>query len=194
MCPRRTVALAALLLALAVAGCDRPDPTAAFPGLPPTTATTAPPTTLAAADCPMVVVECPRPWVTPGAVIASTKGICTKSYNPRGELSVADKREVLAGYEIPQGTHVEEWDHLYPRWAGGRSDPSNIWPMVDPRDVDRKDALEGQLRQAVCVTKTMTLIEARERARHFWLFWKASTTSPTRSPPTSSPRSTRRRR
>lgn len=190
-CPRaawrwRRLALAVLAVLLA-AGCAVPDPTtrpptATFPAEPPTTATTAPPTTLAAADCPMVVVECPRPWVTPGAVIPSSAGVCSPSFNPRRELNVSQKRRVLKAYgiDVPADKPLPkpaEWDHLTPRWAGGASTPENLWPQFSARDRDRKDALEDQLYHAVCVAKTMTLATARDRALHFWRFWPAKSTT-----------------
>lgn len=171
--PAWTVLALAVLLA---AGCARPDPTAQFPAEPPTTATV-PPATLAAADCPMVVVECPRPWVTPGAVIPTTAGVCQASYNPRRSLSTADKRKVLAAYGLPPNQHVSEFDHYVARWAGGRSDLSNVWPAVDPAQVRRKDALEEQLYQAVCHKKTLSLATARARMREFWAWWPAPSPS-----------------
>lgn len=164
--------LLAGLLVVLVAGCGVEDKTAQLPGEPPTTATT-----LAAEDCPPVVVECPRPWVTPGAVIASTDGVCTPAYNPRRSLTVAEKRRVLAAYGIPPGQKPVEFDHLIPRWAGGRSDPSDVWPQFDAAQVARKDALEALLSRAVCVAKTMTLAEARDRALHFWRWWPEPTTT-----------------
>jgi hypothetical protein len=175
----RALPLAALLGTLVLAGCTRSDPTARFPASPPVTATT---TTLAAADCPMVVVECPRPWVTPGAVIASTDGVCRPDYNPRGELSAAEKRRVLAAYGLPPNQHVSEWDHLIGRWAGGTSDPRNVWPTVDEADKTRKDRLEGDLYRAVCKTKTLSLHEARVRMKSYWLWWSQSTTTTARTP------------
>jgi len=161
------VALAAVL----AAGC-LDDHTTEFPDQPPTTATTSTsPTTLAAANCPTILVGCPRPDVTPGAVIPSTDGVCTRQYNARGRLSAADKRKLLAAYDLPPGTKPAEIDHLVPRWAGGTSDLANLWPQVDPAERDRKDALEEQLYLAVCHSASLTLAEARDRAAHFWAWW-----------------------
>jgi hypothetical protein len=173
----RGLTILAGLLAVLLSGCG-PNPTTSLPttrpgGEYPTTqpATTAITTTVAAVACPQVLVGCPRPDVTPGAVIPSDAGVCTTSYNPRRELTTAAKRRVLAAYGIPPGTRIAELDHLIPRWAGGRSDPTNVWPQVDPAEVARKDALEDHDYRAVCVTRTMTLAEARHRAAHFWRWW-----------------------
>jgi len=207
--PMRTRPFLAVLLAVALAGCGLTDPTTTPGPTPPpageapTTATMPPGTTYApnpagkpADDCPLDTVECPRPWVTPGAVIPSTKGVCTTAYNPRRELSDRDKVTLLIAYGMfkppeswgakpPPGTpnqtlraiiaaaHVKEFDHLYPNWAGGRSDPSNVWPQVDAAQVARKDALETRLYHAVCTSKTMSLAEARRRAARFWAYWPA---------------------
>jgi hypothetical protein len=127
-------------------------------------------------DCPLATVECPLPWVTPGAVIPST-GVCSTSYNPRKSLSAADKRKVLAAYGIPPGTPIAEWDHLEARWAGGRSDPFNVWPMVSVADKRRKDALEESLYRAVCKTRTLSLAEARKRLRSYWRWWPPASTT-----------------
>jgi hypothetical protein len=169
------VVFAALVV---VAGCDVEDPTTVPPPTPaheqPTTSGYVPKTAGEPGDdCPVATVQCPLPWVTPGAVIPSTAGVCSTSYNPRRELTVAQKRHVLAAYGIPLGTRIKEYDHLEPRWAGGRSDPSNVWPEVDPAEVARKDALEDHDYRAVCVSKTMTLAEARRRAARFWAYWPA---------------------
>jgi hypothetical protein len=174
--------LAAALAVLLAAGCTVRDPTTMPPPTPaheqPTTSGYVPKTAGEPADdCPVATVQCPLPWVTPGAVIPSTSGVCQANYNPRKELSAKDKRQVLAAYGIPPGTHVAEWDHLYARWAGGRSDPSNVWPMVSVADKRRKDALEEQLYRAVCKTKTLHLAEARRRLKSYWRWWPSASTT-----------------
>jgi hypothetical protein len=180
----RARTLAAALLALALAGCARPDPTTAFPAEPPTTATIPATTTVEVAACPTVLVGCPRPDVTPGAVIASDAGVCTASYNRRGRLAAKDKRRIWAAYGIRPDTRVVEIDHLIARWAGGASAPENLWPMVYASEAKRKDALELRLYNTFCHRKgsqidpaavwqacgnsRLTLECARKMMKEFW--------------------------
>jgi hypothetical protein len=177
--PLLAVLLAAFVLA---AGCTVSDSTTVPTPTPahdqPTTSGYVPKTAgTPADDCPVATVQCPLPWVTPGAVIPSTTGVCSTSYNVRKALTAADRRRVLAAYGMAADAHPAELDHLIPRWAGGRSDPSNVWPQADPAEVARKDALEDSLYRAVCVSKTMTLAEARRRAAHYWRYWPAKFSS-----------------
>jgi hypothetical protein len=174
----RPLFAAVVLALLLVAGCDREDPTTVPTPTPahdqPTTSGYVPKTAGEPGDdCPVATVQCPLPWVTPGAVITSTAGVCSKTYNARKALTAADRRRVLAAYGMAADAHPAELDHLIPRWAGGRSDPSNVWPQADPAEAARKDALEDSLYRAVCVSKTMTLAEARHRAARFWAYWPA---------------------
>jgi hypothetical protein len=189
---------AALLLVLALAGCAVPDPTVTTPTPPPhaepaTTISGASPTTVPpdagnpAPACPLVLVDCPRPEVTPGAVIPSETGLCTTAYNPRRELTAAAKQRVLHAYGLPADAKVAEWDHLYPRWAGGTSTSSNVWPQVNPAEKKRKDALEQRLYLAVCKhdvrqvspaivkeacgRQAVDLQCARKMSKEYWRWW-----------------------
>jgi hypothetical protein len=165
---RRAVRWAAFLAVVLLLGaCSAP--AGPLPASP-TTATLPATTTGGAPACPLGT-GCPRPEVTPGAVIVGTEGLCTATYNPRRELTEAAKRRVLAAYGFPPGVHVAEWDHLIARWAGGTSTASNVWPQLDERDKQRKDALEARLYGATCRDRTMSLATAREQMRVFWRYW-----------------------
>jgi hypothetical protein len=136
--------------------------------------------------CPLGA-GCPRPKLTPGAVIPTATGVCQTSYNPRRELTPDGKRQVLAGYGFSPSTRVFEWDHLVARWAGGTSTRSNVWPQVNLAEVTRKDRLEGRLYLAVCrdvdvavPTETirlacrgaeLDLVCAQRMMRTFWRWW-----------------------
>ena len=142
--------------------------------------------TPSAASCPLGN-GCPRPEVTPGAVIPSAEGVCTTSYNPRRELTAAAKRRVLAAYGFDPATIVAEWDHLVARWAGGTSTSSNVWPQVWPAMKRKKDLLEVRLYVAVCRGgdgdiapetvaaacdgEPLDLACARRMMRAFWRWW-----------------------
>jgi hypothetical protein len=121
--------------------------------------------------CPLVLVNCPRPEVTPGAVIPSEAGICTTAYNPRRELTAAAKKRVLHAYGLPADAKVAEWDHLIARWAGGTSTSSNVWPTVNVAQKQRKDRLEYGLYLDVCRDHDLSLDVARQRMREFWNHW-----------------------
>ena len=167
---RALVRVLVVAVALILAGCtDRPgpDPAATTRAAAAATSTTTPQAT----GCPLGDARCPRPKVTPGAVIPSDAGVCTTSYNPRRSLTAAAKRRVLAAYGLPPGAKVYEWDHLVARWAGGTSTSSNVWPMTSDVDQDRKDRLEQRLYYDVCRDRDVELAEARQRMREFWKWY-----------------------
>lgn len=167
---RHRAAVRALVVAvtLTLVGCtDQPAPAPTATTVAPTTSATAP----QAADCPLGDARCPRPKVTPGAVVLSSAGVCTTSYNPRRSLTAAGKRRVLAAYGLPSGAKVYEWDHLVARWAGGTSTSSNVWPMTNDADQGRKDRLEQRLYYDVCRDRDVELVEARQRMREFWKWY-----------------------
>jgi len=159
----------AVALALTLTGCTNrpaPDPATTRAAAPATSVTTP-----QAAGCPLGDARCPRPRVTPGAVIPSDAGVCQTTYNPRKYLTAAAKRRVLAAYGLPPDTKVVEWDHLVARWAGGTSTSSNMWPILTDRERDRKNRLGFRLYVQVCRDKTLGLAEARQRMREFWKWY-----------------------
>jgi hypothetical protein len=177
--------IAGILLVVALAGCggyesdNRPTTTAT---LAPTTVTARP-----AEFCPLGDKRCPDPEVTPGTLV-SLAGVCGPSYNSRRELSREEKQKVLKAYNLSASTKIAEWDHLVARWAGGASAKDNIWPQVNAADAKRKDKLEDNLYNAVCITRKLEVTTAQDRMREYWMYWPKLIESPptTKKVPTTS--------
>ncbi len=123
----------------------------------------------------------PDPLCTPGAVdpavtqadLAST--ICmsgyTKTVRPPASNTNAFKVQVLAAYNEPYARTIE-LDHLVPLELGGANSASNLWPEPNRTDAtsfnNPKDAIEAQLRAAVC-SGTISLVAAQDAIASDWV-------------------------
>jgi hypothetical protein len=106
--------------------------------------------------------------VTP-ANIQST--ICrhgyTKRVRPSESITEAEKRASLAAYGDAGPLHAYEYDHLVPLELGGApNDPRNLWPEPGGSP-NRKDEVEGRLREMVCDGETPLATAQREIAANW---------------------------
>jgi hypothetical protein len=124
----------------------------------------------------LVIVAKPIPAYTPGTINpAIGLGQLCPHLDPgweaaRRTLGAADRRRVMASYGIADPGRVSEWDHLIPRSLGGADTISNIWPMTDRTQDQRKDQLENRLHRQVCAG-TIRLATAQDQARTYWEHW-----------------------
>jgi hypothetical protein len=89
---------------------------------------------------------------TPGRFVRLTRQqACTSKDRP--SLSAADRRRILTRYGIPAASWSGasgELDHRQPFFAGGTTDPANVWPERGPATGNPKDALENYARRRLC--------------------------------------------
>ncbi len=91
---------------------------------------------------------------TPGRYVALTKAqACTSKDRPT--LHAADRRRILSNYGIDPASWSGasgELDHRQPFFAGGTTDPANVWPQRGALP-NPKDALENYARRRLCTGK-----------------------------------------
>lgn len=126
----------------------------------------------------LALAQVPNPAVTPGA-LALRHGkpltwavVChTKWGLDRRHVTDRDRRQIAANYGLTMADVTGkglccEYDHLIPRSLGGADKVENQW--VQPWATARlKDLEENRLSRAVCVTRTLTLVDAQERMRRW---------------------------
>jgi hypothetical protein len=105
----------------------------------------------------------PDPKLTPGEMNASV--VCVSNQDRPRQVSMKEKNAILAAYGYPADTDKStgEFDHWFPHWMGGSDGPANIWfePHAGKFGSFAKDKVELLLWRKVCVTKTMTLKQAK---------------------------------
>ena len=133
----------------------------------------------------------PDDSATPGAVaITDTNTVCTTKWSKdERAVTAAMKKNVYALYGTAanqgvckQTKHLTkdgkvvwkgcEVDHRVSREVGGADQIENLWPQPylasGKPGAYQKDKLENWLHQQVCVTHTMTLIEAQQALMGDW--------------------------
>ena len=119
----------------------------------------------------------PDPACTPGAlnpaVTPATIGrtICaagwTETVRPPESITEPEKVASMAAYGDTGSTGSYEYDHLVPLELGGATnDPHNLWPEQGASP-NPKDAVEDQLRQAVCGGRLSLATAQREIATNW---------------------------
>jgi hypothetical protein len=121
--------------------------------------------------------ERPDPRCTPGALnpavtqrtIART--IChpgwTATVRPPESITEREKRASLAAYGEAGPLHDYEYDHFVPLELGGATnDARNLWPEPGSSP-NRKDAVESELRRAVCERRISLAAAQREIVRNW---------------------------
>jgi len=107
--------------------------------------------------------------------------LCTSgSASDARNVTQAEKDAIYTRYQIvakeswcdcPKSTPTGcEVDHLISLEIGGANVPENLWPQpyCGPWNAHMKDKLEDYLHEAVCVHKTLTLVEAQTKIRTDW--------------------------
>jgi len=112
----------------------------------------------------------PDPTLTPDEMDASLACV-TNSARPRA-VSDSEKNAILAAYGYPASTKKSsgEFDHWFPHWMGGSEAPNNTWFELHAGKFGSftKDKVELLLWLKVCVDKTMTLAQAKQKYLQGW--------------------------
>jgi hypothetical protein len=105
----------------------------------------------------------PDPALTPGEMDSSL--VCVSNQDRPRNVTDSEKNSILAAYGYPASTKKssDEFDHWFPHWMGGSDGPKNIWfePHAGKFGSRVKDKVELLLWRKVCVSKTMTLDQAK---------------------------------
>lgn len=128
---------------------------------------------LATATCHVMVshgLPAPDNGCTPGSFDRLTRQqACAPKTRPT--LKAADRREILAEYGVPNWTGADgELDHRQPFWAGGRTEPANVWPERGSIP-NAKDRLESYVYRRVCTGKPRPM-RLRTARRVFAADWR----------------------
>jgi hypothetical protein len=112
----------------------------------------------------------PDPALTPGDMDPSLACV-SNADRPRG-VTTSEKNAILRTYGYPANTDKStgEFDHWRPHWMGGSDGPANIWfePHAGKFGSLAKDKVELILWRKVCVSKTMTLNQAKAAYLKGW--------------------------
>jgi len=138
----------------------------------------------------------PDPACTPGALDpAVTQGmidhtICvsgwTETVRPPENVTEQEKAASMSAYGDTGSMGDYEYDHFVPLELGGATnDPRNLWPEPGASP-NPKDAVEDELRQAVCDGR-LTLARAQREIVANWVSLARHSPSPTTSPPPAAP-------
>lgn len=111
----------------------------------------------------------------------TTKKICEIKWGKDARhVTAAMKREAFSRYGysgnndprcVPHGRQRCEIDHLISRELGGADVVDNLWPEAygtTPWNAHLKDKLENRLHKEVCITKSITLKQARDMLVNDW--------------------------
>ncbi|HEX3352592.1 MAG TPA: hypothetical protein VHS34_07200 [Terriglobales bacterium] len=105
----------------------------------------------------------PDPHLTPGKMDSSL--VCESNQDRPRNVTDAEKNAILAAYGYSASTKKSsgEFDHWFPHWMGGSDLQDNIWfePHAGKFGSLAKDKVELLLWRKVCVTKAMTLDQAK---------------------------------
>jgi hypothetical protein len=105
----------------------------------------------------------PDPALTPGDMDPSVA--CVSNADRPRSVTNAEKNSILRAYGYPanMGKSTGEFDRWFPHWMGGSDGPANIWfePHAGKFGSFAKDKVELLLWRKVCVSKTMTLDQAK---------------------------------
>lgn len=179
----RRILAAALLTALAAAGCTSAtiaQPPASHPAGTSTpsspAATSSPSAAPGSAPAAAALAAPPTRWgsrpprvVTPGAAGTVLAAICptVNAALEAGRPSAAVKDAVYAEYGIPAGQqYLYRIDHLVPLELDGGNSIRNLWPQL-LRASRAKDRLENTLHSMVCAGQ-ITLASAQHAIRTNW--------------------------
>ena len=112
----------------------------------------------------------PDPKLTPGEMDASVA--CVSNTDRPRKVKESDKKAILAAYGLPANTDRSsgEFDHWFPHWMGGADGPTNIWFEQHAGKFGSltKDKVELMLYRKVCVSRTMTLDQAKKLYLNGW--------------------------
>jgi hypothetical protein len=90
---------------------------------------------------------------------------CVSNADRPRSVTNAEKNSILRAYGYPanMGKSTGEFDRWFPHWMGGSDGPANIWfePHAGKFGSFAKDKVELLLWRKVCVSKTMTLDQAK---------------------------------
>jgi len=114
----------------------------------------------------------PDPVLTPGEMDESLA--CVSNADRPRHVTETEKNAILAAYGWPAGPDktTGEFDHWLPHWMGGSDTERNIWfePHAGRFGSLAKDKVELLLYRKVCVSKTMTLQQAKKVYLNGWTF------------------------
>jgi hypothetical protein len=112
----------------------------------------------------------PDPALTPGKMDASLA--CVSNNDRPRAVTDSEKNAILAAYGYPASTKrsAGEFDHWFPHWMGGADSQENIWfePHAGKFGSIAKDKVELLLWRKVCVSKVMTLNQAKTAYLKGW--------------------------
>ena len=112
----------------------------------------------------------PDPSLTPGEMDPSLACV-SNAARPRAVTS-SEKDAIVRAYGYTANTEKStgEFDHWLPHWMGGSDGPKNIWfePHAGKFGSRTKDKVELLLWRKVCVSKTMTLNQAKTAYLRGW--------------------------
>jgi hypothetical protein len=112
----------------------------------------------------------PDSALTPGKMDASLA--CVSNTDRPRSVTDSEKSAILAAYGYPANTKKStgEFDHWFPHWMGGADTQENIWfePHAGKFGSYAKDKVELLLWRKVCVSKTMTLNQAKTTYLKGW--------------------------
>jgi hypothetical protein len=112
----------------------------------------------------------PDAALTPGEMDESLA--CVSNIDRPRKVTEAEKVAILAAYGLPASTDKSrgEFDHWLPHWMGGSDTQMNIWfePHGGRFGSFTKDKVELMLYRKVCVDKTLTLVQAKNRYLKGW--------------------------
>jgi hypothetical protein len=105
----------------------------------------------------------PDNHLTPGKMDSSL--VCVSNEDRPRKVTEAEKNAILAAYGYPANTKKSsgEFDHWLPHWMGGSDEQDNIWFELHAGKFGSlaKDRVELLLWRKVCVSKTMSLGQAK---------------------------------
>jgi hypothetical protein len=112
----------------------------------------------------------PDPALTPGLMDSSL--VCVSNQDRPCNVTLAEKKAILKAYGYPASTDMStgEFDHWFPHWMGGSDTQENIWFELHAGKFGSlaKDKVELLLWRKVCVSKTMTLTQAKKAYLKGW--------------------------
>jgi len=116
----------------------------------------------------------PNPEQTPGDVVTTDeKVVCEPGYAGSVRHVTRSEKVMVYGWyglSFPQAKGAYEFDHFISLELGGSNDPKNLWPEpAEPTPgFHEKDVVENYLHHEVCVTHSITLLEAQREIRTDW--------------------------